>query len=134
MMTMGRMMIAGAMMLAACGKETVSFSTVEDARGQAKENATKNGQIYRSDNKLPDCEIYARGDSTISNTCPNGDGWASIDLRCADGKKVKLKCSTVSVALGCMTDEDFKTKVYAQDEGNCQPLEKVPHPLPKLTK
>ena len=48
--------------------------------------------------------------------------------------KFKIKCSTVSGALGCFSEEDFAKKQYAQDEGHCQPLEKVPFPLPKIAK
>lgn len=128
-----KMMIA-ALLLSACGKDEASFSTVEDARAQAKENGVLNAQAYRSENKLPDCDIYPRGDSTIAPDCPNGDGWASNELRCPNAKTVKLKCSTVSFSLGCMTDEDFKSKIYAQDDGKCQPRNKVPHPLPKLAR
>ena len=120
-------------MIAGCTKD-VSFETTEDARRQAKENAIQNAQIYRSQNKLADYDIYGRGDSTISNSCPNGDGWASNDLvQKETGKKISLKCSTVSVSLGCMTDDDFKSKAYAQEEGKCAPLTRVPHPLPKLS-
>lgn len=115
-------------------KEEVSFQTVEDARSQAKSNATQNATLYRSANKLSAYDIYARGDSTISNKCPNGDGWASIDLRETNGSgAIKLKCSTVSVALGCLTEDDFKSKSYAQEDGQCAPLNRVPHPLPKLS-
>lgn len=128
-----RYVIAMLLFAAACGGKTYAFDTVEQARAQAKENGTQNAQMYRSENKLPDCGIYARGDSTISPECPNGDGWASNELRCPD-KLVKLKCSTVSVSLGCMTEEDFRSKVYAQEDGKCQPYEKVPHPLPKMMK
>ena len=113
-------------------QEEVSFSTVEDARAQAKANATQNAVAYRQSTGQAECQIYARGDSTITNECPNGDGWASMDLICPDGTK-KIKCSTVSLALNCLEENDFKGKPYAQDEGHCQPLNKVPHPLPKLT-
>jgi hypothetical protein len=122
-------------LLLACGGKEYSFQTVEDARAQAKENAVQNAQTYRAENSLADLSIYARGDSTIAPDCPNGDGWASIDLRTADGKpQLKLKCSTVSFALGCMTETDFKSKAYANEDGRCQPLNKVPHPLPKLAR
>ena len=126
-----RILIA-VLVLAGCSSPEVWFSTVEDARAQAKDNAAQNAQLFRASNADPKCGIYSRGDSTISNVCPNGDGWASIDLKCPDGVR-KLKCSTVSVALGCMAEDDFKSKSYATDEGKCQPLNKVPHPLPKLT-
>ena len=117
-------------LLQSCSKkEKHSFSTVEDARLQAKENAAFLAKSYRADNNLTDYDIYVRGDSTIRSDCPNGDGWASLDLK--KGKKViKLKCSTVSVGLGCMTSEDFKSKTYATEDGKCNP--EVPHPLPKL--
>lgn len=118
----------------ACSKPDASFETTEDARRQAKENGIQNAQLYRSQNKLSDYDIYGRGDSTITNSCPNGDGWASNDLSQKDtGKVIRLKCSTVSVALGCMTEDDFKSKPYAQEEGKCAPLVRVPHPLPKLS-
>ena len=128
------MFLLTALLLSACGPKEVSFDTVEDARGQAKANGIQNATLYRQENNLPDCQIYPRGDSTISNVCPNGDGWASNELRCGNGQTLKLKCSTVSVALGCMTESDFKTKSYAADDGQCQPLNKVPFPLPKLSK
>ena len=32
------------------------------------------------------------------------------------------------------SEEDFAKKQYAQDKGHCQPLEKVPFPLPKIAK
>lgn len=120
------------LLLVGCGGKGYGFATVEDARAQAKENGVQNAQMYRAENKLADYNIFARGDSTIMPDCPNGDGWASIDLR--GPSTIRLKCSTVSVALGCMPDEDFKTKPYAQEEGRCQPLNKVPHPLPKLAR
>jgi hypothetical protein len=116
-------------LLVGCSKE-YSFATVEDARAQAKENGVLNAQQYRAENKLAEHTIYARGDSTIAPECPNGDGWASMDLK--GPSTIKLKCSTVSGALGCMTDEDFKTKPFASEEGKCAPLTKVPHPLPKI--
>jgi hypothetical protein len=65
--------------------------------------------------------------------CPQGDGWASIDFMAKDMRMTySVKCSTVSLALGCMTGDDFKKKQYAEEEGHCQNLNKVPFPLPKL--
>lgn len=109
-----------------------NFQVVEDARLQAKENALMLAKQYRADNKMADWDIYARGDSTISSSCPQGDGWASMELRDTNsyGEIIKLKCSTVSLGIGCMTSEDFKNKVYANQEGKCNP--DVPHPLPKI--
>jgi len=122
--------------LAACGKEDVSFNTLETARQQARENAEFNAQVFRS--SMPgggDLKIVSRGDSTQEPTCPQGDGWATIDILGADGAKhAKLKCSTVSNAVGCRTDADFKESPYASEDGKCAPLSKVPHPLPKIAK
>lgn len=130
-MTKSNLILACVMMVGACGSKEYSFDTVEQARAQAKENGVKNAQKFRAENKMPDCEIYPRGDSTITNVCPNGDGWASNELRCPN-KTIKLKCSTVSDALGCMTEDDFKSRAFAEDDGKCQSFSKVPHPLPKL--
>ena len=118
------------LLLAFACTEEVSFQTAEDARAQARENAQHNALAYRAQNPVyKDHDIYMRGDSTISVKCPQGDGWASVDLRLGQ-KTVKLKCSTVSGAIGCMTSSDFKTKVYAQEDGKCS--KEIPHPLPKL--
>lgn len=109
-----------------------NFQVVEDARLQAKENALMLAKQFRAENKMAEWDIYARGDSTISSTCPQGDGWASMELRDPNfhSEAIKLKCSTVSLGIGCMTADDFKNKVYANQEGKCNP--DIPHPLPKI--
>lgn len=121
-------------LLSACSKQTVSFDTVEQARAQARENALANAQSFRQQNpQYSQMELYARGDSSITAECPQGDGWATLDLRTKDGEvKQKIKCSTVSLSLGCLEESDFKTKSYAQEDGHCNT--NIPHPLPKLTK
>ena len=48
--------------------------------------------------------------------------------------QVKVKCSTVSSATGCLEDADFKTKPFAAEDGHCQAITKVPFPLPKIAK
>lgn len=67
---------------------------------------------------------------------PQGDGWSSVKLVNPDNPntKIGLKCSTVSNAVGCLADNDFKSKAYAGDDGSCQPTDKVPFPLPTLKK
>lgn len=124
-------------MLAACSRKEVSFDTTETARAQAKDNARWNAQAaLAEDPKLAGLEIYSRGDSTQTSDCPQGDGWASVDYLSAKTKQVvaKYKCSTVSKQLGCMSTEDFKGRPqYAQMEGHCQPVNRVPFPLPKIT-
>lgn len=119
--------------LTAC-KEDVSFQTLETARGQARENSLFNAQRFRATSPtFGDWDIQARGDSTQEPKCPQGDGWATMDLISPDKTKVvKLKCNTVSGNVGCLEAGDFKTKPYASEEGTCQPTSKVPHPLPKI--
>lgn len=130
------LLVAAAAMVG-CGKQEVGFDTLETARKQAKENAEFNARAWRA--QLPataELSIISRGDSTQVPACPQGDGWASIDL--IDAKttstKVKLKCSTVSDSVGCRVDSDFKASPYANEDGRCQATTKVPHPLPKIAK
>lgn len=119
----------------ACNKE-VAFDTLETARLQAKDNALWNAQNFRaSDPRYKEgFDLVVRGDSTQMPECPQGDGWASVDLIAKDNKAnvVKLKCSTVSSAVGCMTSVDFEQKAYAQEESHCQSTNKVPFPFRKI--
>lgn len=128
--------LVAALVLTACGKQEVAFDTLETARQQARENAEFNARTFRT--QIPnggELKIISRGDSTQAPECPQGDGWASIDLVDEEGRtRAKLKCSTVSGSVGCRSDADFKTSPYAADDGRCQPTTKVPHPLPKIAK
>lgn len=123
-------------LLAACGDEAVSFNTLEEAKQQARENALFNAQKYRTENVLlKDFSIIGRGDSTQDVKCPQGDGWATLEFVNNQTKGViKVKCSTVSSATGCLEDADFKTKPFASNDGQCQPQNKVPFPLPKIAR
>ena len=123
-------------MLAACSKDEVSFDTLETARKQARENAEYNARKWRADTKVhADANIVSRGDSTQAPACPQGDGWASMDLTNQNGQVLaKLKCSTVSDSVGCREEKDFKSSPYANEDNTCQPLTKVPHPIPKIAK
>lgn len=139
---MNRILIASAIvaatMLSACGeaKQEVSFASLEEAKGTARENAMFNAQMYRQSNILyKGWDIISRGDSTQSNACPQGDGWATMELVNPEKTSlVKAKCSTVSGNTGCLDDRDFKTKPFASEDGVCAPLNRVPYPLPKIAK
>ena len=122
--------------LAACGKDEVSFASLEEAKGTARDNAMWNAQRYRQENVLyRGWDIVGRGDSSQDNACPQGDGWATMDfVDPGKTKLVKVKCSTVSANTSCLEDADFKTKPFASDDGHCQPTNKVPYPLPKIAK
>lgn len=122
--------------LAGCGKNKVSFDTVETARAQARENALYNATKHRAASpQYSEWNIEGRGDSSQTNECPQGDGWATMDFIAPNNKQViQFKCSTVSGNIGCLESNDFKKKAYASEDGQCQPTEKVPHPLPKIKK
>jgi len=125
-----------ALALTACGKQDVSFASLEEAKGTARENALWNAQKYRQDNVLyKGWDIIGRGDSTQDNACPQGDGWATMEfIAPAKEALIKVKCSTVSANTGCLEDRDFKSKPFASDDGHCQATNKVPYPLPKIAK
>jgi hypothetical protein len=127
---------AAAIILAACGKQEVSFNSLEEAKGTARENAMFNAQRYRQENVLyKGWDIIGRGDSTQDNACPQGDGWATMEfVNPEKSKLIKVKCSTVSGNTGCLEDADFKSKPFAADDGHCQATTKVPYPLPKIAK
>lgn len=127
------LMFAILLALSAC-KDELSFDSVESGRVQANENSEFNGKAFRQTHpEYAGYSIAMRGDSTQSPRCGQGDGWASIDLvKVDEGKKVSLKCSTVSAATGCMTDEDFKARSYASQDGQCDT--NLPFPLPKIQK
>lgn len=119
--------------LAACGDDKVSFDTLELQRAVANDNSRYNAQKWRAENGFEALGILARGDSTQQATCPQGDGWASVDLIDAKSKQpvIKLKCSTVSGSVGCYKDEDFKARaVLAKQENSCNP--EIPKTLKKI--
>ena len=130
--------VLAAVALSACdgGKHEVSFQDLEDAKGTARENAMFNAQRYRQETILVNgWDIVGRGDSTQSNSCPQGDGWATMDfVDPSKARLVKVKCSTVSGNTGCLQDTDFKTKPFASEDGVCAPTIRVPYPLPKIAK
>lgn len=126
--------VAMAAFTACSGKKDVSFETLEQARAQARKNSLWNAQTFRAGNALfKDHDIVSNGDSTQMPDCPQGDGWATLQLVSPDKKMVLgLKCSTVSGALGCLLDSEFKSKPFANQDKSCQPTSVVPFPLPTI--
>lgn len=129
--------VAALILVTACSKDTASFDTLETARKQAKENAEFNAKFWRAQTPAyAQLSMIGRGDSSQTPDCPQGDGWASIDLVDPNDptRKLGLKCSTVSDSVGCRENNDFKASSFAGEDGRCQPTTKVPHPLPKIAK
>lgn len=125
--------VAMSLALAACGGDKVSFDTLETQRAVANDNSRYNAQKWRADNGHEQFGILTRGDSTQQANCPQGDGWASVDLTDPKTKQpvVKLKCSTVSGNIGCIKDEDFKARaVLAKQENSCN--SELPKQLKKI--
>lgn len=113
---------AATLTLSGCGKEEASFDATETQRSIANDNSRFNAATWRGQNGFEQLTILARGDSTQQRSCPQGDGWASVDLLHPQTKAVviQLKCSTVSANIGCVKAEDFKARpVLATQENRC---------------
>ena len=125
--------VSSAMLTGCQPPDKLAWETQEQARSQAIENAKINVKTFRADHQeFASKSIYMRGDSTISETCGQGDGFASIDLVDQENPniKVELKCSTVSPSIGCMTKADFQTRDYSKQEGSCD--RSLPFPIRKM--
>jgi len=121
MKTLALLTITAATLLAGCDKD-VSFDALESARATVNANAHYNASKFRAENGYADLGLLVRGDSSQQPNCPQGDGWASVDLVHPQTKQPehKLKCSTVSPNIGCMSAEDFKSRAqYANQENVC---------------
>ena len=119
-----------------CSKD-VGFDTLETARTQGKANAEYNAQKFRADSpQYNNTAIEIQVDSSMTPACPQGDGWASGKLvdKADPSRKLGIKCSTVSGAIGCLPQGEFEKKPFASDDGRCQDTTKVPFPIPKVAK
>lgn len=126
-------LMAATTLLSACFSDEVSFEALETQRGIANDNSKFNAQKWRADNGFEKLGILARGDSTQQANCPQGDGWATVDLTDPSTKQpvVKLKCSTVSANVGCYKEEDFKARTQLSTQDNkCNP--NIPKALKKI--
>lgn len=105
---------------------------LEQQRSTALANATANAGAYfaanpRFDNtwsKIP------HTDDQITPACPQGSGWAWVNIMKVEGKDVQKKtiwCSTSSRSLGCYIDADFLKGPHGAEAGKCDP--NLNHPL-----
>ena len=146
-------LFAISILLSACGKEEAAPPTADQLRAEALANSDKNRKLQdlleqqRStalDNALKNAANYfaanPRFDSTwktightddqISPSCPQGSGWAWVNVMKVEGKEVqknKIWCSTSSASLGCYIDADFAKGPNAKVAAACDP--NLPHPL-----
>lgn len=117
--------------LAGC-TEKVSFQTADEMRAIARSNSDYSANAFRN-TLYPTLQVFNHNDSSINESCPQGDGWVSLDLMSEGKTQVKIKCSSVSLNIGCMTESDFKSRpAYSNQDGHCN--RDIPMPLPKLVK
>ena len=121
--------------LAACGSTpVVGPQELDMALKTARDNALYNAKLWRASNTMfSTYDIMARGDSSQTPECPQGDGWATMELVDLDSKtKVTIKCSTWSAGKGCIDSKHFQTTEDAMSDKMCQPTTSVPYPLPTI--
>lgn len=124
-----------ATLLTACGSDPVAGPAELDmAMKTARDNALYNAKLWRSQNSVyANYDIMARGDSSQTVDCPQGDGWATMELvDLASRAKITIKCSTWSAGKGCIDGEHFKASPDAMQDKVCQPTTEVPYPLPTI--
>ena len=120
--------------LAACGAEKTPQAVVDQNMVTTRLNAQKNAnsylpQAYPEGTEHPQfgkpIRILMQSDSSVTETCRFGDGWASGELQFASGKSIKVKCQTNGTGKGingCMTEGEFQSKTYKDEDGKCQNL------------
>lgn len=97
---------------------------LETQRSTALENASKNAATYFQMNPRFD-NTWSRiphTDDQITAACPQGSGWAWVNIMKVEGKDVqknKIWCSTSSRSLGCYIDADFTKGPHAAEAQGC---------------
>lgn len=124
--------VIAAAALSACGPEKVPQDIVDGNMTTTRMNAQKNlnawfGTVYPEGTLDPvlgkPIQALAQSDSTVSEQCRYGDGWASAQIKFEGKAKVlEIKCQTNGSGKGingCMTKSEFETKTYKGEEGTC---------------
>lgn len=128
------MTILAAAALVACGSNSVPQDVVDQNMTIARLNAQKNAEVYFA-TQYPAGAVDAKpgvpirvlmqSDSSVSKDCRYGDGWASGTIFYEGGKTLALRCQTNGSGKGingCMSQAEFVTKTYKDDDGKCQNL------------
>ena len=129
--------LATSMALSACGPDAVPQDVIDINMTTSRLNAQKNansylpmaypeGTVHPQFGKAT--RILMQSDSTVSQSCRYGDGWASGEMQFENGKSIKIKCQTNGSGKGingCMADAEYQTKTYKSEDGTCQNLTKL---------
>ena len=103
---------AMALSLVGCGKEIADPALVSQNRVNGKNISQLNAAQYARENH-PNREVFFSGDvdSFVSGDCPQGDGYASWDIKDKEtGKSIMaLQCRTWELT-GCFKESDSGSK------------------------
>ncbi len=121
--------------LADSEKNTKLQALLEQQRSTALSNAQANASAYFAANPRFDSswKIMPHTDDYIGPACPQGSGWAWVNIMKVENKEVqkkKLWCSTSSSSMGCYIEDDFTKGPHAAEATKCDP--NLPHPLKPL--
>lgn len=114
------LIVAIAFMSVGCSGKQISDEEAQKIAQIAKQNGALNAKSYIEQNPVySEWGIVPDTDSTISVTCPNGDGWVTITLVSPDNYNTKkLICSSYSSDKGCLLADEFRKKTEYND-GDC---------------
>lgn len=114
--------IAFSLLLSACSSDDApSGDTLESIRAVGVATAQSNARAYSLSVHGNGAHVVTQSDSTVSSSCPYGDGWASVKVT-TDAGEFGLKCQTFGSTKGtkgCLSDEEFATKSFAEQNGKC---------------
>ena len=107
------------------GLTACSPSTEEIDKFQviAQANAEHNLSNFVADLNFKVKDYKIQTDNDIDASCPSGDGWATGLVEPLDGSDAReVKCQTTGSGKGlkgCLWTEDYNTKSYEADVGDC---------------
>ena len=115
-----------------------TFQFLVEERAVSRNNAERLAAAWRASNPIVSgMVIEPHSDSTISASCPQGDGWATVTFISREGNKARQDtetitayCSTVDPSLGCYLKSEFQSKRFAEENDKCN--DSLPSPLPRF--
>lgn len=111
-----------AMILAACGGSDNSpelEQAITAANGQAAQHAKR---YLAASIRFPTWTSRVTGDAMQTESCPQGDGWASVEFVHPDGATFfKMQCPTFATAEYCVDEipEVPQSDIYKRMTGTC---------------